>query len=171
MILKRTHYFFILVSLLFGAENNYFKYKIEIEETLRRYIGHVDNKNIEKMISHLTMPVDFHFGSSSVVTVRSNAELKSIFNKWKDSDNSKFNSTIIKELNIYPTGLVKNYLATADVVYERLNTNGEVLRTERVLYHFIYGDAFVAGPIKFVWSYLTRWTSEWKIYMISNIEI
>ena len=171
MILKKTHYFFILASLLVGAEDNFFKYRIEIEETLREYIDHVDDKNIEKMISHMTMPVDFHFGSNSVVTVRSKQELKSIFNKWKDSDNSKFNSTNIKALNIYPTGLVKNYLATADVIYERLNINGEVLKKERVLYHFIYGDAFVAGPIKFVWSYLTRWTSEWKIYMISNIEI
>ena len=169
--MKKTHYFFILASLLVGTEDNFFKYRIEIEETLREYIDHVDDKNIEEMISHMTMPVDFHFGSNSVVTVRSKQELKSIFNKWKDSDNSKFNSTNIKALNIYPTGLVKNYLATADVIYERLNINGEVLKKERVLYHFIYGDAFVAGPIKFVWSYLTRWTSEWKIYMISNIEI
>ena len=169
--MKKSLLFVFLLSLLFCAEDNHFKYRIEIEETLRQYIDHVDDKNIEKMISHMTMPVDFHFGSNSVVTVRSNEELKSIFNKWKGSDNSKFNSTIIKELNIYPTGLVKNYLATADVIYERLDTNGEVLRKERVLYHFIYGDAFVAGPIKFVWSYLTRWTSEWKIYMISNIEI
>ena len=171
MFLIKTQLLLLLASILIGSESNNFKYENRIEETLHDYINHVDDKNLDKMMVHLTMPVNFHFGSNSVVTMDSYEELKKSFIKWKNSGKAKFHSTNIISLNIYPTGLVKNYLATADVVYERLNAKGQVLKKERVLYHFIYGDAFVADPIKFVWSYLTRWKSEWKIYMISNIEI
>jgi len=160
-----------IASVLYPNDKNNFKYERRIKNILYQYINEVDSKNLDGILNHLTIPIDFHYGSNRVLTINSKKDLKEIFSNWIKSDKSKFHSTKIKSINVQQTGIVKNYLAVADITYDRLDKNGVVIRTERVLYHFILGNAYVAKPIEFIWSYLTRWASNWKIYMISNIDI
>ena len=62
-------------------------------------------------------------------------------------------------------------LAVADVTYERLSESGEVIRTERALYHFVRGSGYYAKPLIFVWALTTRCGRKWNIYMISDLDV
>ena len=62
-------------------------------------------------------------------------------------------------------------LAVADVTYDRLSDSGDVIRTERALYHFVKGNGYYAKPLQFIWALSTKWARGWKIYMISNVDI
>ena len=93
------------------------------------------------------------------------------FFRWNNSEKSNFHATKIKYVDIEQTGLVKNMLAVADVTYERLSESGEVIRTERTLYHFVRGSGYYAKPLKFVWALTTRWARKWNIYMISDLDV
>ena len=131
----------------------------------------VDNKDIDAMLNHLTIPIDLHFGSGRVVTVRSDNELKNIFQNWKNSPRSNFYSTVLRTVSVEETGIVNNMLAVADITYDRLDKDGNIIKTERALYHFVKGTGYYAKPLKFIWAVSTRWARDWKIYMISNIDM
>ena len=164
--------FCFILSYVFCSENdNSYKYEKKIISVLEQYLSNLDNKNPKGMLEHITIPLNLHFGSEKVVTIKSNKEFDTVFNNWKISNMSKFFSTKIKSIKVEPTLVVNNLYAVADVTYDRLNENGNVLRTERALYHFVKGNGYYSNPFKFIWTYLTRWISKWKIYMISNIEI
>ncbi len=166
--------FIIILSVLssvFATEPTSFKHEKKILSILNEYMSNVDDKDINSMLNHLTIPVDLHFGSGRVVTVRSDDELKNIFNDWKNSPRSKFHSTVLRTVSIEETGIVKNMLAVADITYDRLDQDGNTIKTERALYHFIKGDGYYAKPLKFIWALSTKWARDWKIYMISNIDI
>ena len=153
--------FIIILSVLssvFATEPTSFKHEKKILSILNEYMSNVDDKDINSMLNHLTIPVDLHFGSGRVVTVRSDDELKNIFNDWKNSPRSKFHSTVLRTVSIEETGIVKNMLAVADITYDRLDQDGNTIKTERALYHFIKGDGYYAKPLKFIWALSTKWT-------------
>ena len=97
-------------------------------------------------------------------------ELKDIFQNWKNSPRSNFSSTVLRTVSVEETGIVNNMLAVADITYDRLDKDGNIIKTERALYHFVKGTGYYAKPLKFIWALSTRWARDWKIYMISNID-
>ena len=63
-------------------------------------------------LKHVTIPLDLHFGSQQVTTIKSKGEFEKIFNRWKNSEKSNFHDTRIKSVDIEQTGLVNNMLAS-----------------------------------------------------------
>ena len=162
--------FFSVLTIVVATEQKPFKHEKNILAVLNEYMSSVDNKDIDAMLNHLTIPIDLHFGSGRVVTVRSDNELKDIFQNWKNSPRSKFYSTVLRTVSVEETGIVNNMLAVADITYDRLDKDGNIIKTERALYHFVKGTGYYAKPLKFIWALSTRWARDWKIYMISNID-
>ena len=162
--------FFSVLTIVVATEQKPFKHEKNILAVLNEYMSSVDNKDIDAMLNHLTIPIDLHFGSGRVVTVRSDNELKDIFQNWKNSPRSNFSSTVLRTVSVEETGIVNNMLAVADITYDRLDKDGNIIKTERALYHFVKGNGYYAKPLKFIWALSTRWARDWKIYMISNID-
>ena len=162
--------FFSVLTIVVATEQKPFKHEKNILAVLNEYMSSVDNKDIDAMLNHLTIPIDLHFGSGRVVTVRSDNELKDIFQNWKNSPRSNFYSTVLRTVSVEETGIVNNMLAVADITYDRLDKDGNTIKTERALYHFVKGNGYYAKPLKFIWAVSTRWARDWKIYMISNID-
>ena len=161
----------IVSGIVLGEGKKPFKQEEKVLSVLKSYISSVDEKNVEGMLKHVTIPLDLHFGSQQVTTIKSKGEFEKIFNKWNNSEKSNFHSTKIKSVDIEQTGLVNNMLAVADVTFERLSESGEVIKTERALYHLVRGDGYYVKPLKFVWALTTRWARKWNIYMISNLDV
>ncbi len=161
----------IVYGTVLGEDKKPFKQEGKVLSVLESYINSVDEKNVEGMLKHVTIPLDLHFGSQQVTTIKSKGEFEKIFNRWNNSEKSNFHATKIKSVDIEQTGLVNNMLAVADVTFERLSESGEVIRTERALYHLVRGDGYYAKPLKFVWALITRWARKWNIYMISNLDV
>ena len=161
----------IVSGIVLGEDMKPFKLEGKVLSVLESYINSVDEKNVEGMLKHVTIPLDLHFDSQQVTTIKSKGEFEKIFNRWNNSEKSNFHATKIKSVDIEQTGLVNNMLAVADVTFERLSESGEVIRTERALYHLVRGDGYYAKPLKFVWALITRWARKWNIYMISNLDV
>ena len=162
--------FFSVLTIVVATEQKPFKHEKNILAVLNEYMSSVDNKDIDAMLNHITIPIDLHFGAGRVVTVRSDNELKDIFQNWKNSPRSNFYSTVLRTVSVEETGIVNNMLAVADITYDRLDKDGNIIKTERALYHFVKGTGYYAKPLKFIWAVSTRWARDWKIYMISNID-
>ena len=158
-------------GIVIGESKKPFKQEEKVLSVLKSYIGFVDEKNVEGMLKHITIPLDLHFGSQQVTTIKSKGEFEKIFNRWNNSKKSNFHTTKIKSVDIEQTGLINNMLAVADITFERLSESGEVIRTERALYHLVRGNGYYAKPLKFVWALTTRWARKWNIYMISNLDV
>ena len=161
----------IVSGIVLGEDKKPFKLEGKVLSVLESYINSVDEKNVEGMLKHVTIPLDLHFDSQQVTTIKSKGEFEKIFNRWNNSEKSNFHATKIKSVDIEQTGLVNNMLAVADVTFERLSESGEVIRTERALYHLVKGNGYYAKPLKFVWALTTRWARKWNIYMISNLDV
>ena len=149
--------FFSVLTIVVATEQKPFKHEKNILAVLNEYMSSVDNKDIDAMLNHLTIPIDLHFGSGRVVTVRSDNELKDIFQNWKNSPRSNFSSTVLRTVSVEETGIVNNMLAVADITYDRLDKDGNIIKTERALYHFVKGNGYYAKPLKFIWALSTRW--------------
>ena len=154
-----------------SSENLNFKNEEKIVSVLQDYFSSVDKKDFEGMLRYVTIPLNLHFDAERVVTIDSNQDFKILFDNWKKSSNSKFHSTKITSIKVEPTWIFDDLLAVADVTYDRVDNKGKKIRTERTLYHFIRGNGYYSSPLKFMWTFFTRWMSKWKIYMISNIEV
>ena len=161
----------IVSGIVLGEGKKPFKQEEKVLSVLKSYISSVDEKNVEGMLKHVTIPLDLHFGSQQVTTIKSKSEFEKIFDRWNNSDRSNFHATKIKSVDIEQTGLINNMLAVADVTFERLSESGEVIRTERALYHLVRGNGYYAKPLKFVWALTTRWARKWNIYMISDLNV
>ena len=161
----------IVSGIVLGEGKKLFKQEEKVLSVLESYISNVDEKNVEGMLKHVTIPIDLHFGSQQVTTIKSKGEFEKIFNRWNNSEKSNFYATKIKSVDIEQTGLINNMLAVADVTFERLSESGEVIRTERALYHLVRGNGYYAKPLKFVWALTTRWARKWNIYMITNLDV
>ena len=178
-ILKRKHKIVLLATFLFCgsllAEDKTFKHRDKVVEIMHSYMKNVDQKNVEGMADFFTFPFDLHFGSSAVTTVESEMDFNYIFNDWMNSERAHFSSTFIRKIDVYQTGLklFSNFQVVADIVYDRIDKNGNIIRTERALFHLLRGKGYYGkkGMHKFLWEYLTRWGRQWKIYLISNIEL
>ena len=161
----------IVSGIVLGESKKPFKQEGKVLSVLESYIGCVDEKNVEGMLEHIIIPLDLHFGSQQVTTIKSKSEFKTVFNRWNNSEKSNFHATKIKSVDIEQTGMVNNMLAVADITFERLSESGEVIRTERALYHLVKGNGYYAKPLKFLWALTTRWARKWNIYMISNLDV
>ena len=71
--------FFSVLTIVVATEQKPFKHEKNILAVLNEYMSSVDNKDIDAMLNHLTIPIDLHFGSGRVVTVRSDNELRIYF--------------------------------------------------------------------------------------------
>ena len=110
----------IISSMVLGEDKKPFNQEGKVLSVLKSYISCVDDKNIKGMLEHITIPLDLHFGSQQVTTIKSKGEFEKIFNRWNNSEKSNFNVTKIKSVDIEQTGLVNNMFAVADVTFERL---------------------------------------------------
>ena len=157
---------FILFSqLLIANEKNE---RDDIKRSLVEYLQSIDQKNASRISKHFYFdrrgwdrgPV-FCFGEGTTREFSNVNELKSFFTKWANKQSTPC-YTQIEELQI--TLLFdgrQNRLYNADAVTNRLDTSGKVIKKQRNLYYF-QSDKLSNQD--------DSWT-DWKIYMISNIEI
>ena len=157
---------FILFSqLLVANEKNE---RDDIKQSLVEYLQSIDQKNASRISKHFYFdrrgwdrgPV-FCFGEGTTREFNDLNELKSFFEKWSNAQ-SKTYSTQIEELQVI---LLfdgrENRLYNADAITKRLDSSGKVIKKQRNLYYF-QSDKLSDQD--------DSWT-DWKIYMISNIEI
>ena len=157
---------FILFSqLLIANEKNE---RDDIKRSLVEYLQSIDQKNASRISKHFYFdrrgwdrgPV-FCFGAGTTREFSDVNELKSFFSTWANKQSIPYN-TQIEELQI--TLLFdgrQNRLYNVDAVTNRLDTYGKVIKKQRNLYYF-QSDKLSDQD--------DSWT-DWKIYMISNIEI
>ena len=157
---------FILFSqLLIANEKNE---RDDIKRSLVEYLQSIDQKNASRISKHFYFdrrgwdrgPV-FCFGEGTTREFNDLNELKSFFDKWSNAQSNTY-STYIEELQII---LLfdgrENRLYNADAITKRLDSSGKVIKKQRNLYYF-QSDKLSDQD--------DSWT-DWKIYMISNIEI
>ena len=151
-------------SLIANEENE----RDDIKRSLVEYLQSIDQKNASRISEHFYFdrrgwdrgPV-FCFGEGTTREFSDLNELKSFFDKWSNAQSKTYN-THIEELQI--TLLFdgrQNRLYNADAITNRLDLSGQVLKKQRNLYYFQSDKLFDQDD---------SWT-DWKIYMISNIEI
>ena len=151
-------------SLIANEENE----RDDIKRSLVEYLQSIDQKNASRISKHFYFdrrgwdrgPV-FCFGEGTTREFNDLNELKSFFEKWSNAQSKKY-STHIEELQII---LLfdgrENRLYNADAITKRLDSSGKVIKKQRNLYYF-QSDKLSDQD--------DSWT-DWKIYMISNIEI
>ena len=157
--------FIIFGQLLIASEKNE---RDDIKGSLMEYLQSIDQKDPSMISKHFYFdrrgwdrgPV-FCFGEGTTREFSNSNELKSFFEKWSNAQSKTFN-THIEELQI--TLLFdgrENRLYNADAITKRLDSSGKVIKKQRNLYYF-QSDKLSDQD--------NSWT-DWKIYMISNIEI
>ncbi len=139
-----------------------------VEDKLREYLQSVDKKDVNNILEHFYFarrgwdrgPV-FCFGGGTTREFGDKDDLKSFFNKWAIKQSKSYN-TKIKELQttLLFDGM-QNRIYNIDAVTNRLDTSGSLIKKQRNLYYF-QSDKLSDQD--------NSWT-DWKIYMISNIEI
>ena len=164
--MKLYLYTFILFSqLLIASEKNE---RDNIKRTLVEYLQSIDQKNASRISKHFYFdrrgwdrgPV-FCFGEGTTREFSDLDELKSFFEKWSNAQSKTYN-THIEELQITLLFNGKeNRLYNADAITKRLDSSGKVIKKQRNLYYF-QSDKL---------SNQDNYWTDWKIYMISNIEI
>ena len=140
----------------------------DIKQSLVEYLQSIDQKNVSSISKHFYFdrrgwdrgPV-FCFGEGTTREFSDLDELKFFFDKWSNAQSKTYN-THIEELQI--TLLFdgrENRIYNADAITKRLDSSGKVIKKQRNLYYF-QSDKLSNKD--------DSWT-DWKIYMISNIEI
>ena len=161
-------YLFTLVlfsQLLMAIDKNE---RDDIKQSLVEYLQSIDQKNVSSISKHFYFdrrgwdrgPV-FCFGEGTTREFSDLDELKFFFDKWSNAQSKTYN-THIEELQI--TLLFdgrENRIYNADAITKRLDSSGKVIKKQRNLYYF-QSDKLSNKD--------DSWT-DWKIYMISNIEI
>ena len=135
---------------VFSQQDTTFKYQDIIIGLWNDYITQVDDKNIEGMFNYFTLPLVLHFNADVAHNIKTREEFEEIFNTWENSSKADFHRTKRETINV--SEVFKDFLCIADVVYKRLDSNGQVIKLERALYHYVNVEG------------------EWKIYMISNVD-
>ena len=135
---------------VFSQQDTTFKYQDIIIGLWNDYITQVDDKNIEGMFNYFTLPLVLHFNADVAHNIKTREEFEEIFNTWENSSKADFHRTKCETINV--SEVFKDFLCIADVVYKRLDSNGQVIKLERALYHYVNVEG------------------EWKIYMISNVD-
>ena len=161
-------YLFTLVlfsQLLMAIDKNE---RDDIKQSLVEYLQSIDQKNVSSISKHFYFdrrgwdrgPV-FCFGEGTTREFSDLDDLKFFFDKWSNAQSKTYN-THIEELQI--TLLFdgrENRIYNADAITKRLDSSGKVIKKQRNLYYF-QSDKLSNKD--------DSWT-DWKIYMISNIEI
>ena len=75
----------IVSGTVLGEGKKPFKQEEKVLSVLKSYIGCVDEKNVEGMLEHIIIPLDLHFGSQQVTTIKSKGEFEKVFNRWNNS--------------------------------------------------------------------------------------
>ena len=70
----------IVSGTVLGEGKKPFKQEEKVLSVLKSYISCVDEKNIEGMLEHIIIPLDLHFGSQQVTTIKSKSEFKTVIN-------------------------------------------------------------------------------------------
>ena len=135
---------------VFSQQDTTSKYQDIIIGLWNDYITQVDDKNIEGMFNYFTLPLVLHFNADVAHNIKTREEFEEIFNTWENSSKADFHRTKRETINV--SEVFKDFLCIADVVYKRLDSNGQVIKLERALYHYVNVEG------------------EWKIYMISNVD-
>ena len=135
---------------VFSQQDTTSKYQDIIIGLWNDYITQVDDKNIEGMFNYFTLPLVLHFNADVAHNIKTREEFEEIFNTWENSSKADFHRTKLETINV--SEVFKDFLCIADVVYKRLDSNGQVIKLERALYHYVNVEG------------------EWKIYMISNVD-
>ncbi len=148
---------------LFSDEDKIFKDEKKVVQVLETYMSSVDQKDINGIQKHLSLPFVLHFDSDQAVNVKTKDDFESLFDNWKNSSKSDFRSTRFESIEI--DEVFSNFLCVADVTYSRLDDQGNIIRKERALYHFVKGERF--SPFLF----LLKWWKRWRIYMITNVDL
>ena len=150
--MKKIIFTIILVAAqaVFSQQDTTSKYQDLIIGLWNDYVTQVDDKNIEGMFNFLTLPLGLHFNADDTHNIKTREEFEEIFNIWKNSSKADFHRTKLETINV--SEVFKDFLCIADVVYKRLDSNGQVIKLERALYHYVNVEG------------------EWKIYMISNVD-
>ena len=103
----------------------------------------------------------FCFGTGTTREFSDLNELKSFFSKWANQQLTPCNTQIEElQITLLFNGM-QNRLYNADAITNRLDSSGKVIKKQRNLYYFQSDKLFDND---------NSWT-DWKIYMISNIEI
>lgn len=113
------------------------------------YTTKVDQKNIEGMFNYFKLPLVLHFNEGNAHTINTRQQFDSVYDLWKNSPKSDFHQT--ERIKIDVTEVFKDFICIADVVYERIDSEGQAVKLERALYHYVDVEG------------------EWKIYMIVNV--
>ena len=140
----------VATQAVFSQQDTTSKYQDLIIGLWNDYVTQVDDKNIEGMFNFLTLPLVLHFNADDTHNIKTREEFEEIFNIWKNSSKADYHRTKIETINV--SEVFKDFLCIADVVYKRLDSNGQVIKLERALYHYVTVEG------------------EWKIYMISNVD-
>lgn len=157
--------FIIFGQLLIASEKNE---RDDIKGSLMEYLQSIDQKNPSMISKHFYFdrrgwdkgPV-FCSGEGTTREFSDSNELKSFFEKWSNAQSKTYN-THIEELQITLLFNGKeNRLYNADAITKRLDSSGKVIKKQRNLYYF-QSDKLSDQD--------NSWT-DWKIYMISNIEL
>ena len=150
--MKKIIFTIILVATqaVFSQQDTTSKYQDLIIGLWNDYVTQVDDKNIEGMFNFLTLPLVLHFNADDTHNIKTREEFEEIFNIWKNSSKADFHRTKLETISV--SEVFKDFLCIADVVYKRLDSNGQVIKLERALYHYVNVEG------------------EWKIYMISNVD-
>lgn len=140
----------VAAQAVFSQQDTTSKYQDLIIGLWNDYITQVDDKNIEGMFNYFKLPLVLHFNADVAHNIKTREEFEEIFNTWKNSSKADFHRTKRETINV--SEVFKDFLCIADVVYKRLDSNGQVIKLERALYHYVNVEG------------------EWKIYMISNVD-
>ena len=170
MVLKYRLIWIFLISVFMGqiliANENV--ERLAVENKLRVYLQSIDQKDVNDISEHFYFdrrgwdrgPV-FCFGEGTTREFNDKNELKSFFNKWAKKQSTPYNTHIeALQITLLFDGK-ENRLYNADAVTKRVDASGKVLKGQRNLYYF-QSDKLLGQD--------NSWT-DWKIYMISNIEI
>lgn len=158
----------LLITLLvfrtgYAQKDPAYKHQDKVASIMEQYMAKVDNKDIEGMYKYFAMPLVLHFNANNPYHIKSKEEFNTIFNAWKHSPKADFHSTRIESIRVNNAFI--NYFCVADVTYSRLDSEGNVIKTQRVLYNFVKGSSYSPLGILF------KWFKRWKIYMITNVEL
>tara|TARA_B100000029_G_scaffold82096_5_gene72993 strand:+ start:3472 stop:3993 length:522 start_codon:yes stop_codon:yes gene_type:complete len=160
-------YLHLNTTNVFAQADTTHKYQDDIVFMLEKYFAEVDKKNIDGMFEYFAwpMPLTTHHNQGKVYFMKSREDFDEVFNLWKESPNSNFHRTELERVIV--TEIFKDNLFwnVADVIYSRYNDDNKFLTKQRVTYYIR------KTPKKGLLGLFKKWIWDWKIYMISNIEM
>jgi hypothetical protein len=165
----RLHLFFLIIFFfqiqVYTQADTTHKYQDDIVFMLEKYFTEVDKKNIDGMFKYISFPLTTHFDQGEVYFIRTKEDFYKAFSLWKDSPNADFHRTEIESVIV--TEIFKDYfkMNVADLIYSRYDKENNFLTKQRVTYYI--NNEPKKGPL----GLFKKWIWDWKIYMISNIEM